>query len=213
MKAEDFSYNTELQQYSASLFNHADFNYFKHTRVYQNYKTIVLLSNPKQPSYAFQEKCLEMSLNFKIDQSISLVISKNNYKDIFDFAGNFDTDNLKNLDKYYSSFIRKFIENYIIIFESMMALACKAKKENAININNFAINNQKVNKKEMFTKRELECMQYLAAGNTAKTTAKKLNLSPRTVEVYLEKIKEKFGVKRKTEILTKLYNFNINQNA
>ncbi len=51
------------------------------------------------------------------------------------------------------------------------------------------------------TKRELECAQFLLAGKTAKETAKYLNISPRTVEEYLENIRFKFNCRNKLEIV------------
>jgi DNA-binding CsgD family transcriptional regulator len=50
------------------------------------------------------------------------------------------------------------------------------------------------------TKRELESAQLLLAGNTAKETAKLLDISPRTVEEYLDNIRIKLSCRNKLEI-------------
>ncbi|NBT86592.1 MAG: LuxR family transcriptional regulator, partial [Alphaproteobacteria bacterium] len=42
-----------------------------------------------------------------------------------------------------------------------------------------------------FTQREVEIISHLMGGKSIKTIANSLNLSPRTVEVYLNKIKSK----------------------
>ena len=51
------------------------------------------------------------------------------------------------------------------------------------------------------TQREADCIYYLIQGLTIKQTAVELLLSPRTVEFYLKRIKEKFGGKNKKELL------------
>ena len=55
-----------------------------------------------------------------------------------------------------------------------------------------------------FSKREEQCIDLLLAGKTAKETADALFLSSRTVEMYLDNIKNKLGCKSKLEILHKL---------
>lgn len=49
--------------------------------------------------------------------------------------------------------------------------------------------------------RELECLYHLCRGCTAKLTARELNISPRTVETYIESIRIKTGCSNKLEIL------------
>jgi DNA-binding CsgD family transcriptional regulator len=49
--------------------------------------------------------------------------------------------------------------------------------------------------------RELECLFYTLRGKTAKQAAEILNLSKRTVESYIENIKNKFGCNTKSDLL------------
>lgn len=49
--------------------------------------------------------------------------------------------------------------------------------------------------------REQEILFYLIRGKTAKSTAKLLNLSPRTVETYLQHLKTKLGCRTKSELI------------
>ena len=51
------------------------------------------------------------------------------------------------------------------------------------------------------TSREKDCLKYLMAGKTIKETAKLLSLSPRTVEEYLNRLKQKAGCKYKRELI------------
>lgn len=51
--------------------------------------------------------------------------------------------------------------------------------------------------------RESECLFYLLRGKTAKQIARLLNLSPKTVEHYIENIKLKFQCQTKSELISK----------
>jgi DNA-binding NarL/FixJ family response regulator len=50
-------------------------------------------------------------------------------------------------------------------------------------------------------KRKVECLYYLVKGKTAKETAKLLNISHRTVEHYLEDIKNRWGCNSKSMLI------------
>lgn len=56
------------------------------------------------------------------------------------------------------------------------------------------------------SKRELDCLHPLIRGKTAKEIGKILNLSPRTVESYLENIKSKLSVDSKAELIDLIIN-------
>ena len=56
------------------------------------------------------------------------------------------------------------------------------------------------------TSGEAKCAFYLLQCKTAKETAKILNLSPRAIEHTIERIKDKFGVKYKSELFDALIN-------
>lgn len=56
-----------------------------------------------------------------------------------------------------------------------------------------------------FSQRELQCLRWTARGKTAKQIARILNLSHRTIEVYLENIKTKLNVKTKNELIDKVF--------
>lgn len=54
------------------------------------------------------------------------------------------------------------------------------------------------------TTRELQCIDYLLQGLNNKNIAIKLHLSTRTVEAYIENIKEKLCCRNKIELIIKL---------
>lgn len=49
--------------------------------------------------------------------------------------------------------------------------------------------------------REKQCLYMLARGNSAKTIAKSLSLSPRTIYFYIENMKKKVGYHKKNELV------------
>jgi len=55
--------------------------------------------------------------------------------------------------------------------------------------------------KDHFTKREKDCLGYLVYGLTTKEIAFELGISPRTVEFYLNNIKDKMGCYCKSQLL------------
>lgn len=56
------------------------------------------------------------------------------------------------------------------------------------------------------TPRELACARQLIKGSTAKIIAKTLNISPRTAEDFINKLKDKFGVTTQSELVVRLMN-------
>lgn len=54
------------------------------------------------------------------------------------------------------------------------------------------------------TRRQAQCLFYLIHGKTAKETARIISISNRTVEVYLNQIREKVGCDYKQAIIEKL---------
>lgn len=53
------------------------------------------------------------------------------------------------------------------------------------------------------SKRESECLFYLLRGSTAKETAKILEISSKTVEYYIENLKNKFTACTRAELISK----------
>ncbi|MEE3003199.1 MAG: helix-turn-helix transcriptional regulator [Pseudomonadota bacterium] len=51
------------------------------------------------------------------------------------------------------------------------------------------------------THREAGCVFYILQGYTMKETARELDLSPRTVEFYFKRIKEKFGCRSRSDLI------------
>lgn len=56
------------------------------------------------------------------------------------------------------------------------------------------------------TQREADCIYHMCKGLTIKETAEELLLSPRSIEFYLKRIKERFGIQYKKDLLTFIEN-------
>lgn len=56
------------------------------------------------------------------------------------------------------------------------------------------------------TQREADCIYHMCLGLTIKETAEELLLSPRSVEFYLKRIKDKFGIQYKKDLLAYIQN-------
>ena len=77
--------------------------------------------------------------------------------------------------------------NRLIKEPAMVRRSARSKNDLNINVN--------------LSKRETDVLSMLYQGLSAKATAQRLNLSPRTVEHYLENLKNKLGLTRKSELL------------
>lgn len=68
----------------------------------------------------------------------------------------------------------------------------------------FSINpitrNSQINTK-LFTSREIDCLNLIAQGYTMKNAARRLAISPRTVETHLRNIKEKHAINTKNQLI------------
>lgn len=58
-----------------------------------------------------------------------------------------------------------------------------------------------IDKKIILTTREQECLQFITEGYTNKEIARQLNLSPRTIEWYVDNIKTKAGVCKRIDLM------------
>jgi DNA-binding CsgD family transcriptional regulator len=96
-------------------------------------------------------------------------------------------------------------------FDSQIIKICHSNKNNNCDINEELLNNIKPDRYSCYnkegliiyiTKREMECLKYLVRGRSIKETANFLNISPRTVESHLEKLKAKTGCYRKSDLIT-----------
>lgn len=58
-----------------------------------------------------------------------------------------------------------------------------------------------------FSKREIECLFHLCSGKTAKQIAREMSISPRTVETYVESIRNKSDTQSKLEVISRFAHY------
>ena len=153
--------------------------------------------------------------SFNIDNGISFVIKRNDAALLYIFAStrdNYKINNfyIRNVDLFKrfilyfnckaSKLIEKASKNRIYLPEKQIILPNRLKKIKISTskrkefyqktyIDKFYLLNQSDN--VYLTRKQAECAAYLAAGATAKQCAKALGISFRTVESYINNIKEK----------------------
>lgn len=93
-------------------------------------------------------------------------------------------------------------ENLTKIAVNLLKINQRTNSKSKIKCGIFSLTNEKYNHYHL-TKHESFCLFYLVRGNTAKLIAKKMNISFRTVETYLENIKIKLNCKNKSELIEK----------
>lgn len=170
----------------------------------------------------FSQAVFDYNTLFSIKNPIYLFERYEGYFDLFIYSHtsnksdsiNFFLNNLNILDnfKFYfkdkaKKLIEKSKENKIVLPKHMKTnfggLKSTEKPEEKSDRENLAKRYSIGNgyEKKYLSARELNTLQYLGKGFTAKQTAKETGLSPRTVESYLANIKHKLGVSKKNEAI------------
>ncbi|MGB4190942.1 MAG: helix-turn-helix transcriptional regulator [Rickettsiales bacterium] len=141
----------------------------------------------------------------------------------FDFVAHKDNFRINEFYIKHYDVLKKFIEQFKIIFADVITNAeiCKAKYKNGFihnlpehqevnisdiqaflqdigaNSNSLNIDGQIV----QLTKREMQCLELVDKGCSAKIIGRELLLSPKTIENHLNNIRQKTGVHHKHDLL------------
>lgn len=156
--------------------------------------------------------------HFGIDNGIHFSRKENDYVEAISYASK--AKDLKAISRFVSNI--DLLENFITYFKKRAATLIKKACENRVVIPEIMKGYQKVNQElklgpadrkaflekigynNVITKlslREYECLQLIAQGKTLKEVANLLMISPRTVETYVNNMKEKFGCVTKSQLL------------
>jgi DNA-binding CsgD family transcriptional regulator len=222
----------DIAEFSRELMQQSGITHFEHTRTYRNGKSIFICSNPYYmerffikkysrpepeiyeksstllwngiPSLlAYDQQIQDLQNNFNVDHGICFLEVHKDYIETRNFATtnnrpemvNFYLNNTKLLDQFFNAYLDRFKNDFLHVGQTMPNIPLRPK--------NFAIQMQTNYIFKDITKRELECLTLLAQGLTAKMIAHSLKISSRTIEKHIENIKEKTGLKYKTEIICK----------
>ena len=85
-------------------------------------------------------------------------------------------------------------------------LICKDYMHNIVRSNRYELDldGNQIN----LSKREAECALYLIKGLKSKEISKEMSITPKTVDNYIENIKDKLGCKNRSEISKLLFDYN-----
>ncbi|CAM4452090.1 MAG: hypothetical protein LEGION0398_MBIBDBAK_00766 [Legionellaceae bacterium] len=102
--------------------------------------------------------------------------------------------------------IRKISNTGALILDSNLQINNSKEEEFNHFISEISLPNYiEINKNKItLTNRENECLQLIKFGNTNKEIARKLGISPRTVETYLNQIKTKTGIRTQKSLISLL---------
>ncbi len=177
------------------------------------------------------DRFCSMLYEFDVWNSLCIYYKNSETVDAFYFAStkdnkdiiNFYLNNIKLLERYASYFKEKFseitnIENLAKLSEptlgnGVFANGCSGGEDEEIRVKNFSqslpVSKLVMNKEGqsiILSKREAECLCYMAFGKTMKEIAICLNLSPRTIEFYIDNMKKKTGLSSKSQLLSMFFN-------
>jgi DNA-binding CsgD family transcriptional regulator len=102
-----------------------------------------------------------------------------------------------------NEFVNRYAKDYPFFYTTVKFIEDEENMETAPTVErkSYTFN---VDQKLYLTQREADCIYFLSQGMTIKKTAVELILSPRTVEFYLQRIKEKFKQPNKKSLLEHL---------
>ena len=208
--------------------NYFSNNYFA-TQIYKNYFTfppyILWREWPKTDDRSLKI-IQDAHNNFNYGNSLAVIRLHKGYVDIFCFRGyanDSDVNNrylmhLNNINMYCDYFLIKFKklivraeENKIIMYPTQDDLINNSGRMAGSNkFHQFCILHPETGE-SFLGKREIECLQGLIQGKTAKEIARSLNISFRTVEQYLNNTKDKMDVRSKSALLDKILSVDHNK--
>lgn len=167
---------------------------------------------------------------FSIDHIFVLTKRRLGYFEVFNFMGdtnnpsivNFYINNLQILEAF-ASYFRKSAADIICKYEVDKVFRSKdfflqhegQLQDNIINTHRETFipsahdNSFELKKIPYLTRREKECLTWCVKGKSSTETAIIMNISRRTVEVFLSKIKNKLDCYKQTELVKKAIKFKI----
>jgi len=199
------------------LSNHDWFHHY-FTHEYPISSTITQTGIHLWEHYLPQECLKDMAEHFNFHNGITIFQQHDTFIEFFDFGA--PANNPTIIDYYFNHL--DILNNFLFYFKDKAASLIKQADNNRITIpkkmhgepipqtsyKDFCelIQKKKIhlyckNKNIVLTQREYEVLLQLTQGKTAKETAKKLNISHRTVEDHLTKIKNKSGYAFKSQLI------------
>lgn len=148
------------------------------------------------------QNIFKFSRSQNVDYGIYIIKAHNTYCEFFGFATKKGNVNIINTYLNQLDTLKKFIDYFL---EKAQFLVKQVEEQKIIlPFRKLIAKNNQLLHQAAFSKRQSECVDLLLSGKTTKEIANHLQLSPRTIEHYINTIKNKFGCKNKTELAVKL---------
>lgn len=200
----------DFQSYILSNDLYLTYGELKNTNRYSLLTLNSSLLIPPSPQYT--ELLLEARDSFGIDNMFVITKNHTEYLEVFLYASN--PGNISIINYYYNNI--EVLEKFCLYFKNNahQMLEILAKKDNRLNFDKYSedswenyLLSQQTDSNETpysnsmgISNRELQCVQLVLKGMTAKEIALKLNISPRTVDRHIYNIKQKLNFRTRTEL-------------
>ena len=191
------------------------------------------------PTFCPADRTLDALYNHGIWHGLNVVQPSAEFVDVYYFATNRENHQIASLYLNHSDLIKRFItyfkneakniiqtakpesyaysEVYNKVFQSKID-----NNDDKTSVENFIketeIKKFKISDFPSLSAREVQCMTLLSSGRTMKEIAKCFDLSPRTIESYINNLKNKLGCVSKSDIIkiyerSELKNLNLYKNS
>jgi len=225
----------DVKEFCTDFCASTDISYFHHIRVFNNRQAFILSNNPQYIEYFLEQKFAvsepgtytkpgmhlwtglkslrnfdnqsrDMQQYFNISHQISFVVPQTDYIDIFTLGANNNKPEIVNYYINNRDVLEKMFTRYRDHFEKDLNNLNDAQIILPLRPNNNAIIHAKsADLLSQLTARELNCLNLIASGHTAKTLARILNISHRTGERHIDNIRNKLNIRNKYELINFYY--------
>ena len=175
-------------------------------------------------SFGLEEKLKAFWKEFDIGYLIHIVKKQTGYDDMYYFGLNVQDGFLVNKFLNHLKMIEHFIlyfksqslgvfnkiepvsysQDYFLLPQSKPNISYVTSKEQEIFLKSLPLKKVQVLGKlgnAFLSQREYECLRYANKCYSLKEIAKQINISPRTVETYLNSVKNKLGIARRSDLI------------
>ena len=206
---------TNRQNWTRTFFERAcynDIDLYAMRDVPENESRVALLTGEPQTDH-----CLFLCKEYNIWNALVIYEKFNEHSDFWFFAGTpNDTEIIKNyinkidiLKKFTRYFKEKFSHDLknidpkqLIVSQVRVINNTPSEKEKIKTfINSLNVKYYRLEEQFLVSRKEFECLFYLAQGKTMKETARFMNVSFRTIEFHLNNLKRKTNFHKKSQLI------------
>ena len=142
-----------------------------------------------------------------ISHGMFLILPNNGFCECFTFASNVENPRVMNYFLNNLEIFKQFSKYFKEQTKQLIDQTSKHKiilPYHQIPISPYKIKQDLISPQQNLTSREQDCIELLLTGLTAKEIGKKLEISYRTVELYMYVLRQKFSARNKAELILKI---------